>query len=135
MLQCVAGAVDARALAVPHAEYAIDGAVRIGLDLLGAEDGGCREIFVDGRQELDIALLEPGFGTPEFLVERAERRATIAADVTGRVAPCGAVECTLHQQDAHQCLCAGQEDAPVVAGVAVFQAIVIENLGHPDSFS
>ena len=59
VLECVARAIDARTLAVPDAEDAVDGPVGIGFDLLGPEDGGRRKILVDGGQELDAVFVEP----------------------------------------------------------------------------
>ena len=51
VLERVAGAVDARTLAVPHREHAVGGALGIGLDPLRAEHRGRAELLVDRRQE------------------------------------------------------------------------------------
>ena len=58
VLKRVAGAINARTLAVPDAEYAIDSLVRIGFYLLRAEYCGRGEVFVNGRQEFDIVFVE-----------------------------------------------------------------------------
>ena len=73
MLECVSGPVDAGAFPVPDTEYAVDGLVGIGLDLLRAEYRRGRKVFVDGGQKLDVVFFEKGFGAPEFLVDGAER--------------------------------------------------------------
>ena len=69
VLQRVAGAVDAGALAVPHGEDAVDLRPRVRLHLLGAEDGGGGEVLVDRGQELDAGLGEALLAAPELEVE------------------------------------------------------------------
>ena len=54
MTECVAGAIDTRALAVPHAEYAIELALAAQLGLLGAPQRGGGEFLVEAGLELDI---------------------------------------------------------------------------------
>ncbi len=58
VLEGIAGPVDAGTLAVPDAEHAIDGLVRIRLDLLRAEDSRRSKVLVYGRQKLDVVLFE-----------------------------------------------------------------------------
>ena len=58
----VAGAVDAGALAVPHAEYAIELALAAQFGLLRAPQRGGGEFLVDAGLELDVGggdLLRP----------------------------------------------------------------------------
>ena len=62
MPEDVAGAVDARPLAVPHAEHAVVGALATHLRLLGAPQRGRREVFVEARLEHDVARLEIAAG-------------------------------------------------------------------------
>ena len=93
----VAGAVDARALAVPHAEHAVVLALAAQLGLLRAPDGGRGEVLVQAGLEQDVVLIERGLGAHELLVEPAERRAAIARDVAGGVEPGEAVALLLHQ--------------------------------------
>ncbi len=50
----VAGAVDARALAVPHAEHAIELAFAAQLRLLRAPQRGGGEVFVEPGLEFDV---------------------------------------------------------------------------------
>ena len=58
MAEHVAGAVDARALAVPHAEHAIELAFAAQLGLLRAPERGGGEVLVDAGLELDVVLVE-----------------------------------------------------------------------------
>ena len=58
MLERIDGAVDARALAVPDAEHAIDLGAGKQADLLAAPDGGGRQILVQAGDEGDVMLLE-----------------------------------------------------------------------------
>ena len=54
MTQDVAGTVDARPLAVPDAEHAIEGALAAHLRLLGSPQRGCRQILIEPGMELDV---------------------------------------------------------------------------------
>ncbi len=58
MLQGIACAIDARSLAIPDCEHAIDLLVRIGFHLLRAENSGCGQILINSRQKLDVVLVE-----------------------------------------------------------------------------
>ena len=53
VLQCIAGAIDARTLAVPEREHAVGGPLRVGFDALRAEHGRRRQLLVDRRQDVD----------------------------------------------------------------------------------
>ena len=83
----VAGAVDARALAVPEREDAVILALALQLGLLRAPDGGGGEVLVQAGLEDDVGRLELLAGARELLVEPAERRAAIAGDEAGGVQP------------------------------------------------
>ena len=54
----VAGAVDARALAVPEAEHAVELALAAQLRLLRAPQRGGGDVLVDAGLELDVVLVE-----------------------------------------------------------------------------
>ena len=54
MPEHVAGAVDAGALAVPHAEHAIELAFAAQLGLLRAPERGGGEVFIQAALELDV---------------------------------------------------------------------------------
>src|SRR5665213_1214261 len=72
MLQRVAAAVDAGALAVPDREDAV--IVRAGeeADLLAAPDRGRADLLVDLRLELDVVAVEKPPRAPQRLVEPAQ---------------------------------------------------------------
>ena len=106
----VAGAVDARPLAVPDREHAVMLAFAEQFGLLRAPAGGRRELLVEARLEDDVGLGELLLGLPQLQVEPAERRAAIAGDEAGRVQPVPAVALALHQQHADDGLRAGQEN-------------------------
>ena len=57
----VAGAVDARPLAVPHAEHAVVLALAAQFGLLRAPDRGRGEVLVQAGLEQDVVLVESGF--------------------------------------------------------------------------
>ena len=96
----VARAVDARPLAVPHAEDAVVAPLAAHLRLLRAPHGGRGEVLVHAGLEEDVVRLEERLGALELLVEAAERRAAIAGDVAGGVQPGAAVALVLHQRQA-----------------------------------
>ena len=121
VLQRVARAVDAGALAVPHAEHAVVARAGIEMDLLGAPQRGRREVLVDAGLELDVVVLDEALGLPQRLVEAAERRAAIAGDVAGGVEPGRLVALALHHRQAHERLRAGQIDPAAFKYVFVVQ--------------
>jgi hypothetical protein len=114
----VAGAVDARTLAVPHAEHAIELALAAQFGLLRAPQRGGGEFLVDAGLELDVLRGEKPPRAHHLLVEAAERGAAIAGDVAGGVEAGAAVALLLHQQRADQRLIAGHQD--MVLGEIVF---------------
>src|SRR6266849_6283889 len=83
MAECVSRTVNARPLAVPHAEHAIEPALPAQFRLLRARQRGRGEILVGGRMELDIVFREYGAGAHELLVECPERRTSITRHVAG----------------------------------------------------
>ncbi len=118
----VAGAVHARALAVPHGIDAVVAAVVEDVALLGAPDSGGRQVLVDACLEVDVVILEEFPRLPELLVEAAERRAAIAGNEAAGVEAGFAVALALHHRQAHEGLRAGQEDASGFQGVLVVEA-------------
>ena len=96
----VAGAVDARALAVPHAEHAVVLALAAQLGLLRAPERGRGEVLVEAGLEQDVVRCRAQLlRAHELLVEPAERRAAIAGDVAGGVEAGAAVALLLHQAE------------------------------------
>ena len=121
MAQRVAGAVDARPLAVPQAEHAVVRTLAVEPDLLRAPAGGRRDVLVDARLEHHVVLHEVCLRSFELEVQPAERRATVTADVAGGVVPRREVPVSLGQHEPHQRPDAGEEDAPALAGVLVVE--------------
>ena len=122
----VAGAVDARPLAVPHGEHAIVLALAAQFGLLRAPDRGRGEILVDAALEADVVLVEERRRAQELAVEAAERRAAIAGDEARGIEPVAAVELLLHQAEPHQRLEAGDEHAALAEIVFVFELDVAQ---------
>ena len=108
VLEDVAAAVDARALAVPHAEHAVVARAGVEMDLLGAPQRRGREVLIGAGLELDVALLDEFLGLPKRLVEAAQRRAAVAGNVARGVEARGQVALALHHGQPDQCLRAGQ---------------------------
>ncbi|MNN35166.1 hypothetical protein D3C81_1490090 [compost metagenome] len=128
VLQGIAGAVDARALAVPVGEHALDGALGVGLDLLGAEHRGAAQFFVDRGEEFDLVVGQHALGLPQRLVDHTQRRATVAADEAGGVQATFAVDGALHQRQAHQRLGASEENLAAGGLEVVAQLVVAAQL-------
>ena len=118
----VAGAVDARALAVPHAEHAIELAFAAQFGGLRPGERGRGEVFIGAGVKQDVVGLETRPGAHELLVEGAERRAAIARHVAGRVEAGAAVALLLHQAQAHQRLKTADENAAFSEVVFVVEA-------------
>ena len=121
MAQHVAGAVDARPLAVPDGEHAVVLVVAEQAGLLRAPDGGGRQVLVDAGLEVDLVVLQELPRPRQRLVEAAERRAAIAGDEAGGVQPGRLVALPLHHRQPHQRLGAGQIDAAGFKGVFVVE--------------
>ena len=122
----VAGAVDAGALAVPHAEDAVVFALAAQFRLLRAPYRGGGEVLVDAALEADVAFFEERFGAEELAVEPAQRGAAIAGDEARGIEPVAAVELFLHQAEADQGLEAGHEYAALAEVVFVVELDVAQ---------
>ncbi len=129
VLEHVAAAIDARPLAVPHREDAIDPGAGIQVDLLRAPDRRRREVLVEARLELDVGALEKLLRLPQRLVEAAQRRPAIAGDEAGGIEAGEPVALPLEYQQADQCLHAGDENAPRFELVLVVERNVREGEG------
>src|SRR5262249_47169415 len=119
VLECIAGAIDARSLAVPEAEHALDLTPRTGLDLLRAEHRSSGEVLVDRGQKFDAALLEEALGAPQLEIDAAERRAAIAGHEASGVEAVRAIALLLLEQHAHQRLRPGEQHAAGCPRVAI----------------
>ena len=117
----VAGAVDARPLAVPYAEDAIVAPLAADLGLLRAPQGRRSEVLVQRRLEDDAVLRQHRLGPGELLVETSQRRTAIAGDIAGGVEPGPAVPRRLHQGQSDDRLAPRQEDVADVEIVLVVE--------------
>ena len=126
MAEHVTGAVDARALAVPHGEHAIELAFAAEFGLLRAPDCGCRQVLVEAGLETDVALFQERRRPLELRVETAERRAAVAADISCGVQAVAAVQLFLHEAKPHQRLEAGDEHVGMAEIIFVFELDVAQ---------
>ena len=121
MPEHVAGAVDAGALAVPHAEHAIELAFAAQLGLLRAPERGGGKVFIQAALELDVGVGELAPGAHELQVEPAERGAAIAGHIAGGIEAGAPVALLLHQAHADDGLIAGHENRAFGQVVFVIQ--------------
>src|SRR4029077_18221748 len=84
----VAGAVDPRALAVPHAKDTVEIALAPQFSLLTTPQSGGSEVFVQPGLELDVGCGELAGSSDKLLVEATKRRSAIAGDITGGIQTC-----------------------------------------------
>ena len=117
----VAGPVDARTLAVPDAEDAIDRRPGEARQMLRAPDRGRRQILVEAGTEDDIAPLEDVAGAPELDVEAPHRRAAVAGDIAAGVEAGRFVAQALLDRQTHQRLHPGHVEPAFGGEPAVFQ--------------
>ena len=90
--------------------------------LLGAPERGRGEVLVDPGLEHDPVPVEKALCGGELLIEAAERRAAVAADVARGVVAGGEVVRPLQHRQADQRLDPGQIDPPGLLGVLVVEA-------------
>ena len=105
----VAAAVDARSLAVPEPEHAVEPALAAHLRLLRAPDRGRRELLVEARLEMDVVGLEQVLQPRELQIEAADRRAAVAGDEAAGVEPGATVALLLRDQQPRDRLRARQQ--------------------------
>jgi hypothetical protein len=130
MLEDIAAAVDARPLAVPHAEYAVMFRAGRQVDLLRAPQRRGGEVLIDAGLEHHVVLRQMRLGFPQRLVEPAQRRTAVAADIAGGVEAGQRVALVLQQKKAHQRLGAGEEHPACAERVLVFQRDVAQGCVH-----
>ena len=135
--QRIPGPVDARALAIPDAEDAIDRRAWKARQVLRAPDRGRREVLVEPRAEHDVVALEDVAGAPKLDVEAPQRRAAIAGNVTAGIETRGAVAQALLNRQAHQRLHAGHVEPAFWRQPAVLERRLRPDgrLSHESSFS
>ena len=122
----VAGSVDARSLAVPHGENAIEPRPWEQTDLLASPDRGCAKVLVNAGLEVDAMAIGEFLGSPKSEIETAERRSPISRDEASRVETRRRVSLPLHHRETNQRLGSGEINAPALAGEFIVQANVRE---------
>ena len=115
----VGGTVNARRLAVPPADDAVDGRLRLSWRELRAPDGGCAELLVERGLVMDVEVVEVRSDPLQLLVVAAEGRALVARDHAPGPQAGGAVGAHLVERDADQRLNPAQVDAAGVQLVLV----------------
>src|SRR6478609_9552673 len=93
----VAGAVDPRALTVPHAKDTIEIALAPQFRLLTAPQSGGSEVFVQPGLELDVGSGELAGSSYKLLVETTKRRSAITGDIPSGIETCVPVALFLHE--------------------------------------
>jgi len=121
VLEHVAAAVHAGALAVPQRVHAVGGGPGVQADHLRAPDRGGRQFLVESRHELDAVGFQVAGGLPHLQVHRPERRAPVARDEARGVQPGRFIALLLRQHQAHQRLRSGHVDAAARPCVLVVQ--------------
>ncbi|KAG0920615.1 hypothetical protein G6F32_015509 [Rhizopus arrhizus] len=129
VLEHVAAAVHARALAVPHAEHAIARGAREQVQLLRAPHRRRGQVFVHAGLEHHVVRLQVLLGLPQRLIQAAQRRTPIARDIAGRVQAGLLVAQLLQQRQAHKRLGPAQVDAAGRLGVLVIERQAL-GIGH-----
>src|SRR6185437_15310032 len=100
VLERIDRAVDARPLAVPDAEHAIDLGAGKQPDLLATPDRGRGKVLVQAGNESDVLGLQERLRAPQRVVVHAKWRAAVAGDETGGVEAGGAVAFALQHGQA-----------------------------------
>src|SRR5580698_6745400 len=122
----VAGAIDARALAVPHAEYALALAFAAQFGLLRTPDRSRGQVFVDTALKADIALLQEGSGALKLAVQAAKRRTAIAGNKTCGIKAVAAIQLFLRQTKANQRLKSRHKNSLLAEVVFVVEFDVVQ---------
>jgi hypothetical protein len=104
VLEDIRAAVHTRALAIPNAKNAVVFVAAGGrkTELLGAPQGGGRQLFIDAGLKHDVLGLEVFLGLDQCLVIAAQRGTTVAADKAGRVLAELRIAHALQHGQAHQ---------------------------------
>ena len=119
----VAGSVEARRLAVPHADDAVVALVVERVDELAAHHRRRRQLLVEAGTDDDRQVGHGGRGGRRLLLERRDGRALVAGDERRRVQAAAAVDAQLVDGQAGEGLDAGEEDAAVLEAEAVGQLV------------
>jgi len=112
VLEHVAAAVHARALAVPHSHHAVVAPQRPEQRLLAAPHRGGGQLLVDAGHPHHVVGFEQGLVALDGEVDGAQRRALVAGDESGRAQPPGGVGAVLVERQPHQRLHPGDQHPP-----------------------
>lgn len=108
MLENIAGPVNTRPLAIPHAKDAIIFGIFIHVDLLAAPNNGGGKVFVDACLKFDLLFGQEFLGPPKLLIKPAQRRSAISGNTSGSIKARARVKLSLHQGQPDQRLNAGK---------------------------
>src|SRR5262249_15955028 len=129
VLEDVGAAVDARALAVPDAEHAVELLrLRIEVELLRAPDRSGAELLLHAGLEDDVRPRWGVVGAPARVAVVAGGGPAGAADEAGRVEPRERVALALQHGQAPQRLHAAHEGTAVLEAVLVVERDGLERL-------
>ena len=132
VLEDVAGAVDARPLAIPHAQHAVVLRPREHVGELRAVDRRRAEILVEAGDEDDVVLGQELRVALEREVETTERRSAVTRDQRRRAHAAAHVGAVLVQRQPDERLDARQEDGALVQAVlGVEREIVVTGHASP----
>jgi hypothetical protein len=132
VLEDVTGAVDARPLAIPHAQHAVVLRPREQVGELRAVDRRRAQILVEAGDEDDVVLGQELRVALEREVETTERRAAIPRDQRRRAHAAAHVGAVLVQRQPDERLDARQEDGALVQPVlGVEREIVVTGHASP----
>jgi hypothetical protein len=127
----IAGAIDAGALAVPHAEHAIELAFAAQFGLLGSPQRRSSEFFVDARLKFDVGGRKAARGADKLLVETTKRRSAVPRDKACGIQSGAPIELLLHQAGTDQRLVPGHEYMRLGEVVFVLEADRSKRHGSP----
>jgi len=121
MSQRVTGAVDPRPLRIPHAEDPVVGPFTVQMRLLRAPKRRGREVLVDTGIEAHVVSIQMRRCPQQLLVKGPQRRAPVARNVPGRIAPHRQIAPPLLHGQAYKCLNTGKKYPPRRERVLVVQ--------------
>ena len=121
MLEHVARAIDARRLAVPDAEHAIELCARKDMCLLRAPYRRRAEVLVQALPQLHVVRVHQLAGGADLLVVAAQRRAAITRNEPRRIQAQFAVQLLAVERQPHKRLDARHEGAALLQQVLVIE--------------
>ena len=80
MTKCISSPVKTRVLAKPVANCSIDVSTRQLVNELCADNGRCRQFFIDGVVKVNVGRFQVALGSVEFHINGAKGRTGIPRD-------------------------------------------------------